>query len=95
MLTLTIRAVLAAPALLTAAVPFVVASPVAKGVIAGPAEGGAELAMIVFITHHVVRVAQLALVAEVHILGPIMPHSQPAAGRQPADEVVLALWMNE
>lgn len=93
--TLTISAVLAPPALLAAAAPVVVAGVVAEGVVAGPAVGGAGLAVVVLVAHHVVGVAQLALVAEVHVLGPFLTDGQPAAGGQPADEVVLVLWRNE
>lgn len=95
LLTLTLSAVLATPALLAAAVPVVVAGVVAEGVVTGPAVGGAGLTMVVLVTHHMVGVAQLTLVAKVHVLGPFLPDSQTAAGCQPADEVVLVLWMNE
>lgn len=95
LLTLTVRAVLVPPALLAAAVPFVVAGVVAEGVVAGPAVGGAGLTVVVLVAHHMVGVAELALVAKMHVLGPFLPDSQAAAGRQPADEVVLVLCMNE
>lgn len=94
-MTLTVGAVLAPPALLTVAVPLVVAGEVSEGVVAGPAVGGAGLAVVVFIAQYVVGVTQLALVAEVHVLGPFLPDCQPAAGRQPADEVVLVVWRKE
>lgn len=92
---LTVRAVLAPPALQAAAAPVVIAGVVAKGVVAGPAVGGAGLTVVVLSAHYVVGVTQLALVAKVHVLGPLLPDGQPAAGRQPADEVVLVLWVNE
>lgn len=76
-------------------VPLVVAGVVAEGVVAGSAVGGAGLAVVVLVTHHVVGVAQLALVAKVHVLGPLLADGQPAAGRQTADEVVLVLWRNK
>lgn len=77
------------------AVPLVVAGVVAEGVVAGPAVGGAGLAVVILVAHHVVGVAQLALVAGVHVLGPFVPNGQPTTLRQPADQVVLVLWMNE
>lgn len=66
----------------------------AEGVVAGPAVRGAGLAVIVLVAHHVVRVAQLALVAKVHVLGPVVADGQSAPGRQPAHEVVLVFWMS-
>lgn len=90
---LTLSAVLAPPALQALAVPLVVAGEVSEGVVAGPAVGGARLAVVELVAHHVVGVTQLALVAKVHVLGPFLTHGQPAAGRQPADEVVLVLWV--
>lgn len=90
--TLTVRAVLPRPAVLAAPVALAVAGVVAEGVVAGPAVGGASLAVVVLAADHVVRVAQLALVAEVDVLGPVLPHGQSAAGRQATDEVVLVLW---
>lgn len=74
------------------AVPLVVTVVVAERVVAGPAVGGAGLAVVELIAHHVIRVAELALIAKVHVLGPVLPDGQPAARRQPADQVVLVLW---
>lgn len=92
---LTLNAVFSLPALQAVALPVIVAGEVSPGVVSGPAVGGAGLSVVVLITHDVVGVAQLALVAKVNVLGPFLPHRQLAAGRQPADEVVLVPWMNE
>lgn len=95
MSVLTVRAVITRPALQAVAVPIIVAGVVAEGVVARPAVGGAGLSVVVLVAHNMVGVAELALVAKVHVLGPFLPYVQPAAGRQPAYEVVLVLWMNE
>lgn len=88
---LTVGAVLAAPALLADPPPVSVAAEVAKGVVAGSAVGGARLPVVELVAHHVVGVAQLALVAQVHILRPVWAHAQLAACGQTADQVVLVL----
>jgi len=92
---LTVRAVLALPALQAVTFPLAVAVVVAEGVVAGPAVAGAGLSVVVLAAHHVVGVTQLALVAKVHVLGPFIPNCQLPAGRHPTDEVVLVLWMNK
>lgn len=91
MAALTLGAVLAAPALLTDPPPIGVAAEVSEGVVAGPTVGGARLAVVELVAHHVVGVAQLALVAIVHVLRPVGAHGQLAARGQPADQVVLVL----
>lgn len=90
--TLTIRAVLSAPSIQAATFPLLVAGVVAEGVIAGPTVGGAGLAVVVLITHHVVRVAQLTLVTKVDVLGPLLSYSEVTACGQATDEVVLVFW---
>lgn len=60
-------------------------------VVTGPTVGGARLAVVELVAHHVVRVAQLAVVADVHVLRPLLAHGQLAAGGQAADQVVLVL----
>lgn len=92
---LTVAAVFALPAPEAAPIPVIVTGEVAEGVVAGAAVGGAGLAVVVLVAHHMVGITKLTLVAGVHVLGPSLPDGQPAAGRQPADEVVLVLWMNE
>lgn len=71
-------AVLARPALLALAVPLVITCEMAEGVIAGPAVCRAGFAVVMLIAHHMVRVAQLTLVSEMHITGPFLPDGQPA-----------------
>lgn len=88
---LTVSAVLARPALHALAVPLGVAGPVAQGEVPGLTVGGAGLAVVVLLTHHVVGEAQLALAVEVDVLRPVLAHRQRAARRQPADQVVLVL----
>lgn len=89
--TLTDRAVLARPALHALAVAVGVAGVVTQVEVPGPAEGGAGLAVVVLAAHHVVGEAQLALVAKVDVLRPVLAHRQLAVRRQPADQVVLVL----
>lgn len=88
---LTVSAVLARPALHALAVPLGVAGPVAQGEVPGLTVGGAGLAVVVLLAHHVVGEAQLALAVEVDVLRPVLAHRQRAARRQPADQVVLVL----
>lgn len=92
MTSLTVGAVLAAPALLTDFVALAVTAEVPQLVVPGPAVGGARLAVVELVAHHVVGVAQLAVVANVHVLRPRRTHGQLAAGGQPAEQVVLVLW---
>lgn len=91
MTSLTLAAVLAAPALLTDPLPVAVAAEVSERVVAGATVGGARLAVVELVAHHVVGVAQLALVAEVHVLRPALTHGLLAVGGQAADQVVLVL----
>lgn len=92
---LTIRAVLAAPALQALAVPLGVAGEVSEGVVPGPAVGAAGLPVVVLVADHTVGVTELALVPNVHILGPFLSDGQPASGRQSVHKVVLLLWVNK
>lgn len=89
--TLTDGAVLAAPSVQAAAAPPLVAGVVAEGVVARPAVGGARLSVVVLVAQHVVRVAELALVPKVHVLGPLISDGEPAPRRQAADQIVLVL----
>lgn len=81
MWTLTVRTVLARPAFHALAVALGIAGPVAQSKVPGLAVGGAGLAVVVLLTHHVVGEAQLALVAKVDILRPVLAHRQRAARR--------------
>lgn len=65
----------------------------AEGVIAGPAVVGAGHAVVVLVADYVVGVVELALAVQVLAPGPLTPQGQVAAGRRPADEVVLVFWM--
>lgn len=76
------------------AAALVVAAVVAQAVVAGLAEGGADLAVVVLVADHVVGVAQLALVAGVDVLGPFLSR-QLEVGGEAADHVVLVLWRKE
>lgn len=82
-------AVIAAPALLTDPFPIAVAAEVSERVVAGSAVVGTRLAVVELVAHHVIGVAQLALVAKVHVLRPVLADGQRAACGQAADQVVL------
>lgn len=53
--------------------------------------GGAGLAVVELVAHHVVRVVELAVVTKVHVLRPLLADGQLAARGQAADQVVLVL----
>lgn len=84
-------AVLSGPSLQTDPVPRLVAGVVAEGVVARAAVGRALRPVVVFVTEHVVGVPELALVTEVHVLGPLLSNGESAAGRQAADQIVLVI----
>lgn len=92
MTSLTVGAVLAAPALLADFAALLVTAEVPQLVVPGAAVGGARLAVVELVAHHVVGVAQLAVVGGVHVLRPRLAHGQLAAGGQAADQVALVLW---
>lgn len=91
-MVLTVRAVLAPPALQAESVPVSVTGVVAEGVVAEAAVGGAVLAVVELAADHVVGEPELALVPRVDVLGPLVVNGQLAARGQAADEVVLVLW---
>lgn len=62
------RAVFAPPTSQAKAVSFFVAAVVAKSVIPGTAVVRTAVSIVVFITQHVVRIAQLALLTKMHVL---------------------------
>lgn len=90
--TLTLRAVVPLPPFQADAVALLVAGVVAQRVVPRPAVLGATVPKVVLVTEDVVGVAQLALLAEVHVLGPVLADGQPPPGRQAAHEVVLVVW---
>jgi len=66
--TLTFRTVVSFPALQTDAVALLIAGVVAQRVVPRPAVFSAAVSKVVLVTEDMVGVAQLALLAEVHVL---------------------------
>lgn len=75
-LTLTFRAVVSFPALQTDAVSLVVAGVVSERVVPRPTVICAAISEVILVAEDVVGVAQLALLAEVHVLGPVLANGQ-------------------
>lgn len=88
---LTLRAVVSLPALQADAVALLVAGVVAQRVVPRPAVVSAAVSKIIFITEDVVGIAQLALLAKVHILGPVLADGKSPPGRQTTHKVVLVV----
>lgn len=63
----------------------------AQRVVPGAAVVRAPLPEVVLVAEDVVGVTQLALLAEVHVLGPVLADRQPPLGGQTADQVVLVV----
>lgn len=82
--SLTFRAVVSLPAFEADAVALFVAGVVAQRVVPGPAVVSAAVSEVVLVTEHVVGVTQLALLTEVHVLGPVLSDGQSPPGSQAA-----------
>lgn len=63
----------------------------AKRVIPWAAEIRTFLAVVELIAHDAIRKAQLALLSEMHVLGPVLADSESSFGGQTADHVVNIL----
>lgn len=63
----------------------------AQRVVSGTAVVRAAVSEVELVAEDVVGVAQLALLAEVHVLGPVLSDGQPPPGRQAAHQVVLVV----
>lgn len=90
-LFLTLRAVVSLPALQAESVALLVAGVVTKRVVSGSAVVRASLPEVVLVAEDVVGITQLALLAKVHVLRPVLADCQSPLGRQTADEVVLVV----
>lgn len=88
---LTLGAVVSLPALQTDAVPLLVAGVVAQRVVPGPAVVRAAVSEVEVVAEDVEGVAQLALLPEVHVLGPVLADGQPPARGQAAHQVVVVV----
>ncbi len=88
---LTLRAVVSLPALQADAVALFVAGVVAQRVVSRPAVVSAAVSKVELVAEDVVGVAQLALLAEVHVLGPVLTDGKSPPGRQTAHKVVLVV----
>lgn len=91
LLTPTFRAVVSLPAFQADAVALLVAGVVAQRVVSRPAVVSTAVSKVVLITEDVIGVAQLTLLAKVHVLGPVLADSQSPPGRQATHEVVLVV----
>lgn len=90
-LVLTLRAVVSLPALQTDAVALLVTSVVTQRVVPGSAVVRASVPEVVLVAEDVVGITQLALLAKVHVLGPVLADGESPLGRQATDEVVLVV----
>lgn len=88
---LTLRAVVSPPALQAEPVALLVAGVVAQRVVPGAAVVGAALPEVELVAEDVVGITQLALLAKVHVLRPVLADGQSPLGGQTADEVVLVV----
>jgi len=61
---------------------------VPKGVVAGAAEDGAALPVVVLVAHEAVGVLEVSAAAAVQVLGPLFAHRQVPLGGQAADETL-------
>lgn len=90
-LSLTLRAVVSLPALQTDAVALLITGVVAQRVVSWSAIVRASVPKVKLVTEDVIGVTQLALLAEVHILGPVLTDGESPLGRQTTHKVVLVV----
>lgn len=64
-------------------------------VVPRPAVVSAAVSEVILVAEDVVGVAQLALLAEVHVLGPVLADGQPPPRGQAAHQVVLVVCREE
>lgn len=88
---LTLRAVVSLPALQTDAVALLVTGVVTQRVVSRSAVVRASVPKVVLVTEDVVGITQLALLAKMHVLGPVLSDGESPLGRQTTDEVVLVV----
>lgn len=86
--TLTFCAIFAFPSRQANSAPSGVTVVVAERIIPWAAEIRAFLAVVEFIAHDAIRKVQLALLPEMHVLGPVLADSESPFGGQTADHVV-------
>lgn len=90
--TLTFCAIVAFPSRQANSVTSGVTVEVAECVVPWAAEIRAFLAVVEFIAHNTIRKAQLALLSDMHVLGPVLADGESSFGGQTADHVVDVLW---
>lgn len=90
-LSLTLRAVVSLPALQTDAVALLITGVVAQRVVSWSAVVRASVPKVKLVTEDVIGVTQLALLAKVHILGPVLTDGESPLGRQTTHKVVLVV----
>jgi len=93
--TLTFSAVLSLPAGDADDLAALAAGEVAEGVVAGPAEHGAALAVVVLVTHEAVRVAQLSAAGALLVADPLVAHGQVTLRGDAANQALWVIWKGE
>lgn len=88
---LTLRAVVSLPALQTDAVALLVTGVVTQRVVSWSAVVRASVPRVELVAEDVVGITQLALLAKMHVLGPVLADGESPLGRQTTDEVVLVV----
>lgn len=90
-LSLTLRAVVSLPALQTDAVALLITGVVTQRVVSWSAVVRASVPEVKLVTEDVIGVTQLALLAKVHILGPVLTDGESPLSRQTTHKVVLVV----
>lgn len=78
------------PARVAYDLPTLAAGEVPKGIVSGPAEDRAAVAVVVLIAQEAVGVTQLSSAGCLHVLGPLFSHSEVTLSGDPTDQT---LWV--
>lgn len=87
----TLRAVVSLPALQTNSVALLITGVVTQRVVSWSAVFRASVPKVVLVTEDMVGITQLALLAKMHVLGPVLADGESPLGRQTTDEIVLVV----
>lgn len=85
---LTLSAVLSLPARVAYDLPALAAGEVPKSIVPGPAEDRAAVTVVVLVAQEAVGVTQLSPAGCLHVLGPLLSHSEVTLGGDPADQTL-------
>lgn len=91
-LKLTFCTVLPLPSGIAHNLPALSTCEVSEGVVSGPAEHRAAVAVVVFIAHETVGELELRPTHSVQVLGPLLSHCQMPLGGHGADHPLWVLW---